>query len=128
MDVEPVGPGYFSAMEIPLLRGREFSWSDRDRTSKVAVVNESMARHYFGDADPIARLISIPGYRADPSWIRIVGEVRDIKVHDLRESATLMLYVPIFQAPEGGANFELRTAMESHIRQDRSPRGGESHR
>jgi predicted permease len=111
VNIEPVGPDYFATMEIPLLRGRDFSWKDRDGTRKVAVVNESTARHYFGDADPIGRFVSIPGFVGDASWIQIVGEVRDIKVHDLREPATAMLYVPLFQLPEGGATFEMRTEM-----------------
>jgi ABC-type antimicrobial peptide transport system permease subunit len=78
----------------------------------VAIVNQSTARHFFGDSNPIGRFVSIPTYRSDESWLQIVGEVRDIKVHDLRESATLMLYVPMLQAPEGGATFEVRTAMD----------------
>jgi len=112
VNIEPVGPDYFAAMEIPLLRGRDVAWGDRNGTAKVAVVNESMARHYFGDADPIGRRVSIPGYRGDASWLQIAGEVRDIKVHDLREGTTMMLYVPMFQAPEGGSTFEVRTAMD----------------
>jgi predicted permease len=112
VNIEPVGPDYFQTLEIPLLRGRDISWRDREGELKVAVVNESMARHYFGDADPIGRRIAIPGYRGDDSWLQIVGESRDIKVHDLRESATLMLYMPMFQAPEGGATFEVRTVMD----------------
>jgi predicted permease len=112
VNVEPVGPDYFHTMEIPLLRGRDISSSDRDGATKVAVVNESTARHYFGDADPIGRFVSIPGYRGDTSWLQIVGEVRNIKVHDLRESATLMLYEPMLQAAEGGATIELRTAID----------------
>lgn len=94
------------------MRGRDFSRDDRNGTTKVAIVSESMARHYFGDENPIGRLVSIPGYVGDPSWIEIVGEIRDIKVHDLRESDTVMLFLPLFQMPEGGATFELRTAMD----------------
>jgi predicted permease len=112
VDVEPIAPDYFRTLETPILRGREFTATDRAGAPKVAVVNESMARHYFGDTNPIGRRVSIPGYRADTSWLEIVGEVRDLKVHDLRESATLMLYVPMFQAPEGGATFEIRTAID----------------
>jgi predicted permease len=112
VDVEPAGPEYFKTMETLVLHGREFSAADRAGAPKVAIVNESMARHFFGDANPIGRFVSIPAYRADESWLAIVGEVRDIKVHDLRESSTLMLYVPMFQAPEGGATFEVRTAMD----------------
>lgn len=113
VDVEPVGPDYFGTMQIPLLRGREFSWTDRAGTPKVAIINESTAHHYFGDADPVGRSLSIPGYRGDGSWLRIVGEARDIKVHDLREGGTFMLYVPMFQAPEGGAAFEVRSATDA---------------
>jgi predicted permease len=109
VDVEPVGPDYFRTMETPLLRGREFTAHDRAGSPKVAIVNESTAQHFFGDTNPIGRSVSIPAYRADESWLQIVGEVRDIKVHDLRESSTLMLYVPMLQAPEGGATFEVRT-------------------
>jgi predicted permease len=112
VNIEQVGPQYFATMETPLLRGRDFSWKDRDGTPKVAIVNESMARHYFGDADPIGRFVSIPGFVGDPSWIQIVGEIRDIKVHDLREQNTIMLYLPLFQLPEGGATFEIRSAMD----------------
>ena len=112
VDIEPIGPDYFSAMETPVLRGREFAAADRDGSLKVAIVNQSMARHFFGDTNPVGRFVSIPGYRGDPSWLQIVGEVRDMKVHDLRESSTLMLYVPMLQAPEGGATFEIRTAMD----------------
>ncbi|HEY6331045.1 MAG TPA: ABC transporter permease [Blastocatellia bacterium] len=110
--IEPVGPDFFATMEIPLSRGRDFSWTDRDGTPKVAIVNESMARHYFGGADPIGQFVSIPGFVGDASWIQIVGEIRDIKVHDLREPETFMLYLPLFQLPEGGATFEMRTVMD----------------
>jgi predicted permease len=112
VNIEPVGPDYFATMETPLLRGRDFSSIDRNGTPKVAIVNETTARHYFGAADPIGRSVSIPGFVGDSSWIEIVGEVRDIKVHDLREPATPMLYVPLFQLPEGGATFEMRTAID----------------
>jgi predicted permease len=103
---------YFATMAITVLRNRDFLSSDRGGNTKVAIVSESMAHHYFGDADPIGRFGSIPGFVGDSSWIQIVGEVRDIKVHDMRESGSFMLYLPLFQMPEGGATFELRTTVE----------------
>jgi predicted permease len=112
IDIEPAGPNYFATMEIPVVRGRDITAADRAGTPKIAIVNESLARHYFGDANPIGRFVSIPGYRGDASWIQIMGEVRDVKVHDLRESSTLMLYLPFLQAPEPGGTFELRTALD----------------
>jgi predicted permease len=112
VNIEQVGPDYLATMGIALMRGRDFSWDDRNGNTKVAIVSESMARHYFGDEDPIGRFVSIPGFIGDASWIQIVGEVHDIKVHDLRESDTVALFLPLFQLPEGGATFELRTAMD----------------
>jgi predicted permease len=112
VNIDRVGPDYFATMGITLMRGRDFAWTDRNGTTKVAIMTQSMARHYFGDTDPIGQLVSIPGFVGDPSWIRIVGEIRDIKIHDLRESGTLALFLPLFQLPEGGATFELRTAMD----------------
>jgi predicted permease len=112
VNIEPVGPNYFATMGIPLMRGRDFTWDDRDGTTKVAIVSESMARLYFGNADPIGQSISIPGFIGDASWIQIVGEIRDIKIHDLRESDTVTIFPPLFQLSEGGATFELRTAMD----------------
>jgi predicted permease len=112
VNVEPIAPDYFATLQIPILAGREFTSADRPGAPKVAIVNQATARHFFGNASPIGRFVSIPGYRADTSWIQIVGVVRDIKVHDLREASTPMLYVPMWQAPEGGATFEVRTAMD----------------
>lgn len=113
VDVDPVGPDYFATMQISRLHGREFTASDRVGTPKVAIANESMARHYFGSANPVGRFVSIPSYRGDPSWIQIVGEVGNVKVHNLRELATLMLYLPLLQAPEGGGvTFEVRTSID----------------
>jgi predicted permease len=112
VNIEPVGPDYFATMGTPLLRGRDFLWNDRSGSNKVAIVSESLARHYFGDANPIGRFVSIPGFIGDSSWIQIVGEIPDTKFHDLRETQTLVLYLPLFQLPEGGATFELRTALD----------------
>lgn len=111
VNIEPVGPDYFATMGIALFRGRDFSVADRSGSAKVAIVSESLARHYFGDANPIGRFVSIPGFVGDTSWIQIVGEIRDVRFHDLRETGALLLYMPLFQLPEGGATFELRTAL-----------------
>jgi predicted permease len=109
--IEVVGPNYFSTMQTPVLRGRELEAADRLGAPKVAVVNQSMARRYFGDENPIGRQISIPGYRGDPTWLQVIGLVASVKVHDLREQDIPIIYLPLFQAPESGVTFEVRTAM-----------------
>jgi predicted permease len=109
--MEPGGPGYFTTMGTAILLGRDFTAADRAGATKVAVINETMARYYFGTANPLGRRFSMPGYRGDPSWLEIVAVVKDAKYHDLREQASPMAYIPLFQAPESGLTFEVRTAM-----------------
>ncbi len=57
-DFRVVSPGYFATMGIDLLRGREFTATDREDAREVVVINESMARAYFGEGDPIGRRIA----------------------------------------------------------------------
>jgi predicted permease len=107
--IDVVGPHYFKTLQTPVLSGRDFSSADRAGTPKVAIINQTMARDAFGGANPIGRHVSAPGW--DASWFEIVGVVRDVKTRSLREQTTPMLYLPLYQAPEGLAAFEVRTAI-----------------
>ena len=108
-----IGPDYFKALETPVLLGREFTDADAGGAPKVGIVNQTMAHHFFGDANPIGHRFSIPGWRGDSSWIEIVGVIQDAKYHNLREQAPPQAYVPFLQAPESGtATIEVRTATE----------------
>jgi len=73
-----VTPGYFAALGMPLLRGRDFTTADRDHAGHVTILNDTLARELFGDADPIGRRIST----GEPDdWhvvIGVVGSVRHI--------------------------------------------------
>jgi len=68
-----------------------------------------MARSYFSDTNPIGRHVSAPGW--DTSWFEIVGVVQDMRTQSLREQTPPMVYLPLYQAPEGLATFEVRTAI-----------------
>jgi predicted permease len=109
--IEPVAPHYFATIQTPVLLGRDFTAADRHGALKVAAINQAAAHFYFGDANPIGRRISIPGYRGDPSWLEIIAMVEDVKFHNLREQATPMAYLSILQYPESPVTFEVRTAM-----------------
>jgi predicted permease len=112
--VNVVGPNYFTTLQIPVLTGRDFTVGDQAGAPKVAIVNQVMAHDYFGDASPIGHHLSVPGWRGDPSWLAIVGVTKDTKNHDLREVSEPMIYLPLFQAPESGVTFEVRTAIDPH--------------
>jgi predicted permease len=107
-----VGPKYFTTLQTPVMAGRDLRSSDRSGAPRVAIVNQTMARNYFGDANPLGRHLSVPGWVGDASWLEIVGIVKDAKSHDLREQIPPMIYLPLFQEPEGGITFEVRTAVD----------------
>ncbi len=89
--VDGISPGYFKTMGIPILLGRDFD--DRDVASKAPtmIVNETFARHYFGEENPVGRHIGLAPGVFD---VEIVGVVRDGKYTGLREQPVRMMYVP----------------------------------
>ena len=97
-----VGPNYFGVVGIPILAGRDIEAQDTATASRVAVVNEAMARHYFAGQDPIGRQFSID----DPDWldkpITIVGISHDAKDHGsgIREDVKPRFYMAFQQVPD----------------------------
>jgi predicted permease len=87
-----VSPRYFDTVGTPLLRGRAFSERDRAGSPLVALVTQSFARKFFGDADPIGKRIG----QAVPE-IEIVGIVGDAKYQDGRRAAREMFFLPYLQ-------------------------------
>jgi putative ABC transport system permease protein len=91
-----VMPEYFQTMEIQLRRGRVFDQFDgRENGPKVAIVNESVVRRYFGNTDPMGKLVRMP-MAGD---LQIVGVVADIRHDGLEASAEAEVFVPYFQFP-----------------------------
>jgi len=105
-----VSTAFFETMLIPLLKGREFMTSDGDGAAKVAVINETLARFYFGDNDPVGKVVWIRGEPNDPP-IQIVGVAQDSKHQDLRHAPPRMIYLPFLQYHQDDMTLEARTAM-----------------
>jgi putative ABC transport system permease protein len=109
-----VGPRYFETFGTPLLAGREFAFADRSGPP-VAIVNQTMARYYFGDRNPIGgrfRFVgpSNSGGTGPSQAYEIVGVVGDAKYLDLREIPPRTIYLNAFQEPRMFASrFALRT-------------------
>ena len=95
-----VSRDYFQVMKIPLLRGRAFSSSDSARSLRVAVVNETLVRQYFPNADPIGGLIRTYGKPLSPPVSRqIVGVVADVIDRVGQRENVPQIYVPFVQDP-----------------------------
>jgi putative ABC transport system permease protein len=99
-----VSTGYFQTMSIPLTRGREFTDHDVETSGRVVILNESAARRYWPNDDPIGQRISIG---ADADWREIVGIVGDTRHEGLDADADPAAYLPQRQRFESlGAGFE----------------------
>jgi putative ABC transport system permease protein len=72
-----VSPGYFSAMKIPLLQGREFTVRDGDQAPGVVIINQALARKFFPNEDPVGKRVTLGGF-AD-AWGEVVGVVGDVR-------------------------------------------------
>jgi len=103
-----VSAGYFEAMGIPLLRGRVFTEQDQGNTTRVAVINETMAKRFFPGEDPIGKRIHVTN---GPTTFReIVGIVGDVKLYGLDQETTLQTYEPYTQQPFTFMSLVVRTA------------------
>ena len=91
-----ISPGYFATMRIPLLLGRDVDERDLSFLSKVMVVNETFARHFFGGENPVGRRVGLAEGVYD---YEIVGLVKDGKYTGLREGSLRMVYVPFRPGP-----------------------------
>ena len=83
-----ITPGYFATLKQPLLAGREFTASDALEQPKVAIVNLSMAKKYYGSPQNALGRSLVEGSNNDKYDTTIVGVVGDIKHADLRTDGT----------------------------------------
>jgi predicted permease len=104
-----VSPGYFRTIGAPLLRGRTFTGADHADAPRVAVVNQSMARHTWGAEDPVGKRIT---FDDGETWTTVVGVVGDVKQWGLDREAADEVYGPIDQSPLLGGNLLIRTAAD----------------
>jgi predicted permease len=110
-----VAPGFFATLGIPLLAGRDVSDADTLEAPKVAIVNESFARYFFKDQDPLGRHFGLGRDKDKENRypFTIVGLVRDGKAGSLREKPLRFVYVPYTQETDvGGMTFYVRSALD----------------
>jgi predicted permease len=92
-----VGPGYFETLGVPLVMGRAFAPGDDERAPLVAVVNQSMANHFWPGQNPIGRRFAANS-RQPEGAVEVIGVVRDAKFANLRGDVPRFFYIPILQA------------------------------
>ena len=95
-----VSPGFFDAMGVPLVSGRDFSGDDRQNTGPVAIVNREFAKRYLQGKDPLRTAFAFGYPNIDTrAFCTIVGVVGDIRYRSIAEEAEPSFYVPQGQFP-----------------------------
>lgn len=108
-----VSPGYFAALGVPVVRGREFEPRDAVPDPRVLVINEAMARREFADTDPIGQRFAFgPGPDGEPQWLEIVGVVGNIRQYGVDQDPVPTTYALHTSSPLQPLSIVLRTAGE----------------
>ena len=109
-DVAFASDGFFKAMQISIVRGREFVATDRRESLRVAVVNQTFMKRFFGDRDVIGHRIHVGPPKG--VWVEIVGIVGDTAQTSLVTPPPALLSMPYAQRPFWITSFVVRTSRE----------------
>ena len=105
-------PGFFRTLGIPLVKGRDFSDRDSLDTPRVVIVNESLARTYFGSENPIGKRVKLDSrllFGDQVPMREIVGVVADVTHAGLTGAARPVVYIPLAQRPFNMSYFVVKT-------------------
>jgi predicted permease len=111
-NMDNVSPGYFSALGIPLLGGREFTASDGKGAPKVAIVNEKFQRYFFGNESAVGHWFGFGGGKGTKLDIQIVGVAKDGKYAKVRQVTPRFIYLPYQQDEAFGGAIYIRTSQD----------------
>ena len=103
-----IDPGYFSTMQVPLLRGRSFTDSDNEKSPLVAIVNQTMARRLWLGEDAIGKRFSLKS--ASGPWVQVVGVAGDGQYWFITSDPQPYFYVPLDQDYASLASVQARTS------------------
>jgi putative ABC transport system permease protein len=105
-----ISPDYFRVMGIPLQKGREFSSADHERAPMVIIINETMAKRYWPNENPLGQRIKETSN--ERAWREIVGIVGSVRHRARGEEPRPEMFVPWSQVPAPNLNVAVRTQAE----------------
>jgi putative ABC transport system permease protein len=106
-----IGLTYFRAMQIPVLSGRFFNERDVNGASPVAIINETMARGFWPNEDPIGKRIMMGAPMPERPWLKIVGVVGDVRNSGLETPPLPQMYASYLQNPTRSMTLVISTAL-----------------
>jgi putative ABC transport system permease protein len=111
-DWRVVTTGYFETIGTQLVAGRYFEARDNESAAPVAIIDESMARTYWPNDDPIGKRLKRGGPQSPNPWMTVVGVVRHVRYQSLERPSRVQLYWPHAQTPATGMSLAVRTSVE----------------
>jgi predicted permease len=101
-----VSSGYFEALGVPVLRGRDFTPEEAWQRGGAVIVNETMARELWPGDDALGKRLRV---RRTGDWLEVVGVVRDTRERGLDEESSAAMYLPYVEAAEPSLVFVVRS-------------------
>jgi putative ABC transport system permease protein len=111
--VDSISANYFQVMGTPIIKGRAFSEQDTENTPRAVIINETMARRFFSDVDPIGQRIKYGASNSpedESPWRTIVGVVADTRRTGFESEVRPETYLPMAQEPPGRLTLVVRAA------------------
>src|SRR5262245_29248444 len=93
-----ISPDYFRTLGVPLLKGRLLSAQDNAQAPSVVLINQTLARRYWGDEDPVGKRFKLGARAANPPWLTVVGVVGSVRQVGLNSDTFPEFYTPFTQA------------------------------
>ncbi len=124
VDLYVTTPGYLRAMEISTLKGRAIGEEDTVDSSKIALINKTMAAQLWPNQDPLGKRIRFPGSEKNPQpWRTVVGIVSDVAQYALDKKPPMQIYLPHAQFPTSFNSIVVKTegdptAMTNQVRRE----------
>ncbi len=105
-------PGYFQALRIPLLAGRDFGAGDHQKAPRTVVINDRMARTLFPGRNPLGRRVAVDMFNRTTVF-EVVGVVGDVRLQFVGDEVPMTMYLSYRQVLDGTLRFAIRTGLPS---------------
>jgi putative ABC transport system permease protein len=113
---DEVSADFFKTLGTPLRRGRFFSIGDQPEASRVAIINDALARRSWPGQDPVGRRFALGQRESESSWYRVVGVVGDMRRQGLERDALPQIFVSLAQNPPSrNVGFFIRTSSDDPL-------------
>jgi putative ABC transport system permease protein len=109
-----ISPGYFSALGVPLLRGRFFTEADTASSPHTAIINAAMSHRFWPDDNPVGKRFKFAYQTAAAPWTTVVGVVGDMHRDGVTRDSVSEIFLPLSQHPARGMDFVVRTSADPH--------------